>query len=68
MRPARSSIIKDKQGNMFMEVSGVLKRWEEYVKELYDNTRDERLKIVGELEGPPILQEEVEENLWERIS
>lgn len=53
----------------------MLKRWEEYVKELYDDTRGEKPEMVGELEKPPILLEEVEEaikgirreNLWERI-
>ena len=36
----RSSIIKDKYGNILTERVEAIKRWEEYVKELKGDTRD----------------------------
>ena len=59
-RTARSTIVKDKNGNILTERKEVLKRWEEYVGELYGDTRGERPEL-GEIEqGPSILRCEVE--------
>ena len=59
-RTTRSTIVKDKNGNILTERKEVLKRWEEYVGELYGDARGERPEI-GEIEqGPPILRCEVE--------
>ena len=63
-RPTRSSVIKDKEGNVLMDSPGILKRWEEYIKELYgDGSRGERLRWDVEMSGPPILRSERME-LW----
>ena len=59
-RTTRNTIIKDKNGNILTERSDVLKRWEEYVDELYGDTRGERPEF-GEIEpGPSIMRCEVE--------
>ena len=61
-RATRSfAVIKDKEGNILMESTGVLKRWEEYIKELYgDESRGDRLSWNEEISGPPILKSEIE--------
>jgi hypothetical protein len=58
-RTTRSTIIKDKRGNILTERQEVLQRWEEYVGELYSDDRGDRPDF-GEIEpGPPILKDEV---------
>ena len=60
-RATKSSVIKDKEGNVLMESTEVLSRWEEYIKELYgDDSRGERPLWDGEMSGPPILRSEIE--------
>ena len=39
---ARGNVIKDKEGKIVMEIDEVLKRWEEYVKELLEDNRGEK--------------------------
>ena len=56
----RSSTVKDKHGNILMDLPDIMKRWEEYVGDLYEDNRGEKPEIVGEMEGPPIMQREVE--------
>ena len=48
-RTARSTIVKDKNGNILTERKEVLKRWEKYVGELYGDTRGE-MPELGEIE------------------
>ena len=58
-RRTRSTIVKDKNGNILTERE-VQKRWEEYVGKLYGDIRGERPEL-GEIEqGPPIMRCEVE--------
>ena len=57
-RATRSTIIKDKT-----ERDEVIKRWEEYVKELYGDTRGKKPEFGNVIPGPPILRCEVEKAL-----
>lgn len=59
-RPARSTVIKDENGNILTDRNDVLRRWKEYVSELYrDNDRmDVELDDIDS--GPPILRSEIE--------
>ena len=40
---ARGNVIKNKEGLIVMEVEEVLKHWEEYVKDLFEDNRGENL-------------------------
>ena len=62
-RTTRSTIIQDKDGNILTERLQVLKRWEEYVKELYGDKRSERPDFGEATPGPYILKREVEKAL-----
>ena len=58
-RTARSTVIKDRHGNILTEREEVLERWREYVGELYGDERGEKPNY-GEIDpGPPILKEEI---------
>ena len=59
-RPYRGETIKDKNGNILTDIDEVIKRWEEYVKELFNDIRGEKPEIRTEMSGPPILRAEVE--------
>ena len=50
--------VLNKHGKILMDSAEVKARWEEYIKELYDDTREQ---IVCETnnEGPEILKEEI---------
>ena len=50
--------IKSKDGNVLIDRTDVLNRWSEYIEELFDDER-EKLTINKEIDGPPILKEEV---------
>ena len=59
-RPARSTIIKDGDGTILTDRTDVLRRWRDYVGELYlDRGREEAI-LVDENSGPSILRSEVE--------
>ena len=62
-RTTRSTIIQDKDGNSLTERGQVLKRWEEYVRELYGDTRGQRPYLGEVTPGPYILKREVEKAL-----
>ena len=54
-----SGCIKDKNGKLLFDKKDVAARWEEYVRELYDDpNRKEKVQINGE-EGPDLLKSEV---------
>lgn len=53
------SLIKDKQGNLIMDVAQKLRRWEEYIRELFEDQREE-LQVQEIRKGPPISRREVE--------
>lgn len=56
----RSSTVMYKDGNIFMEKKDVLEIRMEYVSQLYEDERGVKPEFEGELEGPSILQEEIE--------
>ena len=56
----RSTVIKDRNGNILTDRIKVLDRWREYVEQLYNDQRGEKPEFkVIEL-GPPILKGEAE--------
>ena len=56
----RSTVIKDRNGNILTDRNEVLERWREYVEELYSDQRGEKPDF-GDIEpGPPILKGEVQ--------
>ncbi|GFO06294.1 craniofacial development protein 2-like [Plakobranchus ocellatus] len=50
--------IKSKDGTMLMEKNKILNRWSECVEDLFKD--DEKPKIKKNIEGPTILEEEIE--------
>ena len=44
---------------MVMDIEDVLKRWEEYVKALFENDRGDEPRLDMPMEGHEILEEEV---------
>lgn len=57
-RKTKPSIIKDKNGKILIEAAQKLKRWKEYIQELFEDTRSTENKQIT-AEGPNILKEEV---------
>ena len=51
--------IKSKEGNILMDKAEVLNRWSEYIEELFDDNREELNILKKEIDGPPILKQEV---------
>ena len=59
-RNSRSNTVKNKEGEIIMEIKEVLKVWEEYAKDLFeDEGRGDIPMLNDELEGPEILEEEI---------
>ena len=54
--------IKDKNGEILFETHDIMKRWREYVEELFKDERNEP-HIQTFLQGPTILRSEVEKAL-----
>ena len=54
-----SNCIKAKDGNLLMEREDVLNRWSEYIEDLFQDDRGEKPMIKKDMDGPPILKEEV---------
>lgn len=50
----------DRNGNTLRNSENVLKRWEEYDSELYNGNRGRNLVIVGDFQGPVVMEAEVE--------
>ena len=59
-RPARSTIIKDRDGTILTERSEVLRRWKEYVGELYGDNEREEVELENVDSGCSVLRSEVE--------
>ena len=59
-RTTRSTIVKDRNGNILSERIDVLNRWREYVEGLYRDDRGEKPEFDGCELGPPILRNEIE--------
>jgi len=47
----------DKDGNLLMEMEDTLKRWMEYIKELYEDEQ-EVIDLELDEQGPEIMKEE----------
>jgi hypothetical protein len=54
-----SGCIKSKTGSILMEKSEILNRWSEYIQELFDDDRLPKPNIKKNIEGPPIMKDEV---------
>ena len=59
-RTTRSTIVKDRNGNILRERIDVLNRRREYVEGLYRDHRGEKPELDGCEPGPPILRNEME--------
>ena len=59
-RMARSTVIKDSNGDILTDREDVLERWRGYVEELYRDQRGDVPQFEGIEPGLPILKEEVE--------
>ena len=57
--------MKSKKGMIVMGKEDILSRWEEYIGNLFEDDRRERPEINKEMEGPPILKDEIECEIWE---
>ena len=55
-----SGCIKSKDGSILIDKADVLNRWSEYIEELFDDEREKLPTINKEIDGPPILKDEVE--------
>ena len=55
----RNNIIKDKDGNILVEVDKIKNIWKEYVNMLYNDDRGVILKFDGVLSGLPIMKDEI---------
>ena len=60
-RPARSTIIKDGDGTILTERGDVLRRWKDYIGDLYGDNDRENIVIEDADDGPQILRSEVEQ-------
>ena len=54
-----SDCVKAKDGNLLMEREDVLNRWSEYIEDLFQDDRSEKPIIKKDMDGRPILKEEV---------
>ena len=54
-----SNCIKAKDGNLLMEREDVLNRWSKYIEDLFQDDRGEKPVIKKDMDGQPILKEEV---------
>ncbi|GFR60588.1 hypothetical protein ElyMa_005410700 [Elysia marginata] len=57
-RSPKSGCIKSRSGQILMDIADILRRWSQYVEELFDDVRGPRPPIWNH-EGPPIMEEEV---------
>ena len=58
-RIARGNVIKNREGKVVMVMDEVLSRWEEYVKELFEDNRGVKPRIHIPMTGPEILEDEI---------
>ena len=58
-RVAKGNVIKNKEGVIVMKIEDVLKRWEEHVKDLFEDNRGERPRLHIPMTGPELLDEEI---------
>ena len=56
--------IKEKDGSAVIDRGGMITRWEEYIRELYDDEdRGVQLEICKKMDGSPILESEIKYNI-----
>src|SRR5688572_27679911 len=53
------SCIRGKDGTVLMEKDKIIKRWTEYIQELFEDDREAMPRIRKDIEGPEILKDEV---------
>ena len=58
-RETRGNVIRNKEGVLVMEIEDVLKRWEEYVKDLFEDDRGNKPRLHIPMNGPELLEEEI---------
>ena len=51
--------LKSKDGTLIMEKDKILDRWGEYIKDLFEDERNEEHIVEKNSEGPPIMRDEV---------
>ncbi|GFS20853.1 RNA-directed DNA polymerase from mobile element jockey-like [Elysia marginata] len=51
----KSGCIKSRSGQILMDINGILKRWSQYVEELFDDVRVRRPPFWNN--GPPFMEE-----------
>ena len=59
----RSMFIKAKGGSIIMGKGGILDRWSEYIKALFEDERGSKPVIKKNFEGPSILRAEVQKTI-----
>ena len=57
---SNTGCIRSKEGNILMDKGDILDRWSEYIEELFKDNRGEKPVIKKDMNGPPILKEEVQ--------
>ena len=55
-----SNSVKDKDGEVLTEIDKILQRWEEYVKELYDDPNRKKIEIGSSEKPEYIMKHEIE--------
>ena len=58
-RYTSSGCIRSKSGTILIEKNEILNRWSEYIEELFDDNRMSKRNIRKNMEGPPIMKDEV---------
>ncbi|GFS12813.1 endonuclease-reverse transcriptase [Elysia marginata] len=66
-RTSSGGCVKNKKGDMLFETDEIMKRWTEYVEDLFDDTRSE-LGVHSFLQGQDILSTEVESALHHKTN
>ena len=58
-KTASGSTIRKKDGSLAMETDEILSRWEEYIKELFEDNRGDKPDLKRNIEGPEITKDEI---------
>ena len=62
-RCTSSGCIRSKSGTILIEKNEILDRWSEYIEELFDDNRMFKPNIRKNMEGPPIMKDEVRQTI-----
>ena len=55
--------LKSREGNIIMEKENILEIWSEYISELCHDERGDKPPIMKNVDGPPIMKDEVRKNV-----